>query len=107
MTSAEILDDRARLIAERGTILRVQVGSGVHGVTTGDDDLDRLEGAPITVRADPEVERDGLALVQAARLAADVEAQLADYHRGEMTRHEVRRDRFAAIADSAERVVLA
>lgn len=70
-------------------------------------DLDRLEGAPITVRADPEVERDGLALVQAARLAADVEAQLADYHRGEMTRHEVRRDRFAAIADSAERVVLA
>lgn len=70
-------------------------------------DLARLERAPITVRADPQVEHDGLALVQAARLAAEVEARLAEYHRGEAARHEVRRHRFEAIADSAERVVLA
>lgn len=31
-----------RLIAEQGTILRGQVGSGLHGVTTGDDDRDEM-----------------------------------------------------------------
>lgn len=35
--------DEARLIAERGTVLRAQVGSGVHGTSlSGQDDRDEL-----------------------------------------------------------------
>src|ERR1700759_1407415 len=35
--------DEARLIAERGTILRAQVGSGVHGTSiSGQDDRDEM-----------------------------------------------------------------
>lgn len=52
--------------------------------------LDQLEHLPVDVRAEPAVERDGLALARAARLAAAVEAQMADYHRAELARHEVR-----------------
>ena len=69
--------------------------------------LDRLEREPVEVRAEPTVERDGLALARAARLAAEVEAQMADYHRGELARHEVRRARYLEIAEGAERVILA
>ncbi len=69
--------EQARVIAERGLILRVQVGSGVHGTSvTGQDDRDEMG-----VCLEPPEYVTGLARVPAGTGAGDATVEFEQYER--------------------------
>ena len=69
--------EEARAIAERGMILRVQVGSGVHGTAlTGQDDRDEMG-----ICLEPPEYVTGIARVPAGTEAGDATVQFEQYER--------------------------
>ena len=69
--------EQARLIAERGLILRVQVGSGVHGTAiTGQDDRDEMG-----ICLEPPEHVTGLARVPAGAGDGDATVEFEQYER--------------------------
>jgi hypothetical protein len=69
--------EQARVIAERGLVLRVQVGSGVHGTSiTGQDDRDEMG-----ICLEPPEYVTGIARVPAGTDAGDASVEFEQYQR--------------------------